>query len=111
MNRMAYLVATCLALCACGPEDGGYIGLSGSEDANSIAADPAGNAYATPAVAADNAAFISQTVPAFLTTGETRTVSVTLRNNGTTTWTRNGDLGYKLGSQNPQDNAFWVWAG
>ncbi|EPX55217.1 hypothetical protein D187_009424 [Cystobacter fuscus DSM 2262] len=64
---------------------------------------------APPAFAGDSAVFVSQTVPTSLTTGEVRTVSVTLRNNGTTTWTRSGELGYKLGSQNPQDNSRWIY--
>jgi hypothetical protein len=55
--------------------------------------------------------FISQIVPTTMTVGQTTTVSVTMKNNGTTTWTRSG--GYKLGSQNPQDNYTWnlnrVW--
>ena len=59
----------------------------------------------------DNAQFISQSVPAALAPGQTATVSVTMKNTGTSTWTRAG--GYKLGSQNPQDNFTWglsrVW--
>lgn len=58
--------------------------------------------------AADNAAFISQNVPAAMTTGQTSTVSVTMKNTGSTTWAPSGDLGYKLGTQNPQDNTLWV---
>jgi hypothetical protein len=48
--------------------------------------------------------YISQTLPA-LTPGETISVSVTMKNTGTTTWTKEG--GYKLGSQGPEDNDVW----
>lgn len=52
----------------------------------------------------DNATFVSQSVPTSMTAGQTYSVSVTMRNSGTTTWT--SDV-YKLGSQNPQDNTRW----
>jgi hypothetical protein len=52
----------------------------------------------------NNAAFVSQSVPSTLTAGQTATVTVTMKNTGTTTWT---DASYKLGSQNPADNATW----
>ncbi len=54
----------------------------------------------------DNAQFISQNVPTTLQPGEQRQVSITMKNNGGTTWTRAG--GYKLGTQNPQDNTLWT---
>jgi plastocyanin len=64
---------------------------------------------ATPAAhAADNAAFASQSVPTSLNVGQVATVSVTMQNNGTTTWAPSGDLGFKLGTQNPQDNTLWT---
>ncbi|RKH09930.1 hypothetical protein D7V97_15140 [Corallococcus sp. CA053C] len=56
--------------------------------------------------AADSAVFVSQSVPTVLTTGEVRTVSVTMQNNGTTPWTTAG--GYKLGTHNPMDNTLWL---
>jgi hypothetical protein len=56
----------------------------------------------------DNAKFVSQTVPSNLQPGETAEVSITFRNNGSTTWTR--ATGYKLGTQNPQDNNLWIGA-
>lgn len=59
----------------------------------------------TSASAADNAAFIAQTVPLALQPGQVGLVTVTMQNNGTTTWTQ--AAGYKLGSQNPQDNLVW----
>jgi hypothetical protein len=56
--------------------------------------------------AADNAAFVSQSVPTVLNTGEVRTVSVTMQNNGTTAWTTAD--GFKLGTENPMDNTLWT---
>jgi hypothetical protein len=54
----------------------------------------------------NNAAFVSQLpLPATVIAGQSYNTSVTMRNTGTTTWTT-GD-GYKLGSQNPQDNTTW----
>jgi Putative Ig domain/Ig-like domain from next to BRCA1 gene len=52
----------------------------------------------------DGASFVSQSVPASLNAGQAATVSVTMRNSGTTTWTPGA---YFLGSQNPQDNTVW----
>jgi len=52
----------------------------------------------------DDAAFVSQTPPsASIAPGATATVSVTMRNSGTTVW----DSNYRLGSQSPQDNQTW----
>jgi hypothetical protein len=55
-----------------------------------------------PDVSAD---FVSQSVPATIVAGQTASVSVTMKNVGTTTW-RASEL-YRLGSQNPQDNLTW----
>lgn len=63
---------------------------------------------ARPALAANNAAFVWQDVPTTLAAGQTRTVSITMQNTGDTTWTQDGHLGYKLGTQNPQDNTLWI---
>ncbi len=51
------------------------------------------------------AAFDSQIVPTFMTTGGTALASITLRNTGTTTWTE--ATRHRLGSFNPVDNANW----
>lgn len=56
-------------------------------------------------VPGNHATFVSQTVPAQMTGGQFHPVSVTMRNTGTTSWTRAD--GYKLGAQNPQDTARW----
>jgi RHS repeat-associated protein len=52
------------------------------------------------------AAFVSQSVPATMTAGETYAVTVSMLNQGTTTWTPG--QAYRLGSQNPQDNTTWM---
>ena len=54
--------------------------------------------------ATNGAAFVSQSVPTSMNAGQNYTVSVTMNNSGSSTWTT--DL-YKLGSQNPQDNGTW----
>lgn len=51
------------------------------------------------------AQFVSQFVPATFTPGQTRAVSITMKNTGTTTWT--DATQFHLGSQNPQDNTTW----
>ena len=54
----------------------------------------------------DDAVFVSYTgVPSKMAAGGTATVTVTMRNTGTTTWT--SSAGYRLGSQRPQDNETW----
>jgi uncharacterized membrane protein len=52
----------------------------------------------------DNAAFVSQSVPTTMTVLQTASVTVTMNNTGTTTWTAGT---YFLGSQNPQGNTTW----
>ena len=49
--------------------------------------------------------FVSQTVPSSMTAGEPYTVTIKMKNIGNTTW--DPGTGYKLGSQNPQDNTRW----
>jgi hypothetical protein len=57
-------------------------------------------------VPADNAAFVSQVgVPATMAPGATANITLTMNNNGGTTWTVAGL--YKLGSSNPQNNGTW----
>jgi hypothetical protein len=59
-----------------------------------------------PAPAQVNAArIVSVSTPLVMLRGVSYGVSVTVENAGTTTWTK--ALGYKLGSQNPQDNQTW----
>lgn len=52
-----------------------------------------------------NAAFVAQSVPTMMQTGQSYPVSVTMRNSSSATWTA-ADL-YRLGSQSPQDNTTW----
>src|SRR5207244_457108 len=59
----------------------------------------------TPALPVNSAAFISQTVPSAMTSGQTYTIAVTMKNTGTSTWTATSS--YRLGAQNPQDNTIW----
>jgi hypothetical protein len=56
-------------------------------------------------VSANNAQYVSQSIPTTMVAGRTYTVSVTMRNRGSTTWTPAGN--YNLGSQNPQDTTLW----
>jgi Zn-dependent metalloprotease len=67
------------------------------------------NAWASVAVGSacgtNDAVFVSQSVPSTMVAGQSYSVSVTMRNTGTSTWT--AATAYKLGSQNPQDNLTW----
>ncbi len=54
-----------------------------------------------------NAYFVSQSVQSPLIPGQVSNVSVTLQNIGGVTWTSQGNNPFRLGSQNPQDNATW----
>src|SRR5471030_2882000 len=62
---------------------------------------------APQAHAADNAQFISQSVPTTMVPGQVYTVSVTMQNTGTTTWVSTSANPYRLGAQNPENN--WNW--
>ena len=54
----------------------------------------------------DDASFVSMSgVPSKIVAGVTATVTVTMRNTGTTTWTP--FRGYGLGSESPRDNETW----
>ncbi len=53
----------------------------------------------------NSARFITFSVPPSFLPGETKTASITMENNGTTTWTPSGN--YFLGSQNPENNYNW----
>ncbi len=54
----------------------------------------------------DDASFVSYSnVPATMTAGSSATVTVRMRNTGTTTWT--SAAGYALGSRRPRDNVTW----
>jgi RHS repeat-associated protein len=53
----------------------------------------------------NGAQFISQSVPQTMTAGQSYSVSVTVKNTGSNTWTSASN--YNLGSQNAQDNTTW----
>ncbi|MHC4664262.1 MAG: hypothetical protein ACYS8W_21575, partial [Planctomycetota bacterium] len=55
---------------------------------------------------ADDAVYMSQTVPVKMVCGQDYSVSVTMLNIGSATWPI--DCAWKLGSQNPQDNNRWM---
>jgi len=58
-------------------------------------------------VTGNSASFTSQiSPPTGVCTGTSTAVSVTMNNNGNTQWTDSGN-GYRLGSENPQDNVNW----
>jgi len=52
-----------------------------------------------------DARFVGQVVPAAMVAGTSQEVSITMRNISGAEWT--SAAGFKLGSQNPQDNATW----
>jgi hypothetical protein len=52
----------------------------------------------------NSAQFMSQSVPANWSPGQTYTVSITMKNTGTTTWSTST---YKLGAQSPANNTSW----
>ncbi|MGE0519941.1 MAG: M12 family metallo-peptidase [Candidatus Binatia bacterium] len=76
-------------------------------DASSVATPTSAVPVATPTptAAVANAAFVSQAVPSAMTAGQQYTVTIRMRNTGTTTW-RYSDL-YRLGAWNPADNTAW----
>ena len=59
-----------------------------------------------PPAAGNKAQFVTQGVPSDMTAGQKYTVSLTMKNTGSTTWTAADS--YRLGSQNPQDNHVWL---
>lgn len=64
------------------------------------------NLFAPAVKSPFHAQFISQSVPNQMQSGETQTVSITMKNTGSLLWSQKS--GNKLGSQNPQDNALWT---
>src|SRR5581483_4866501 len=61
----------------------------------------------TPSNGKNDAVCDGLTAPATITAGEAFPVTVTLTNNGGSTWTSGGSNPYRLGSQSPQDNTTW----
>lgn len=81
-------------------QDGG-VGYFGEKTKNSIIS----NGTWLPQNAPNAATFVSQSVPSSMIGGQAYSVSITMNNSGTNTWTN--AAGYKLGSQLPQNNAYW----
>ena len=76
------------------------------QDGVGLFGDATPNVAVTVVSARVNAAvFVTQSVATAMTNGQTSTVTITLRNSGTTTWTTAGN--YRLASQNPADNTIW----
>jgi len=59
-----------------------------------------------PPVSSDDAQFVSQSIPSTMTAGRNYSVTVAMKNIGTTTWTSSG--GYRLNSRGSYDNTTWV---
>jgi len=57
-----------------------------------------------PTASTNNAAFVSQAVPATMVAGQSYAVSVTFRNTGSSTWT---EPAYGMRSQSPEYNTTW----
>jgi hypothetical protein len=62
----------------------------------------AGTAASAPG---DDAEFVQASVSKLLAPGARRSVTVMMKNTGTTTWTK--AAGHRLGAQNPADNFIW----
>ncbi|GEM_PF-2163871 len=62
-----------------------------------------------PTAITNSAQFISQSIPSSMVAGQAYSVSVTMKNTGTNTWTPIGPQinAYRLGSVNPTDNLIW----
>ena len=63
----------------------------------------------------NNAQFVSQSVPSAMIAGQSYSVSVTMQNNGTTTWQDSLTCGsyfcsYRLLAQNPANNTIWGYS-
>ncbi|MBM4152609.1 MAG: PASTA domain-containing protein [Kiritimatiellaceae bacterium] len=92
-------------------DDRVFIYLTNTKDFKDTTTGALRGAIASLALADDsvalvnNAAFVSQVVPSSMVAGKTTNVTVRMKNTGTTSWTI--AEGYKLGSQNVQDNSTW----
>ncbi len=102
---------TCAARSGCGTVHvttgtaiGSYSGmLTATPDTGSAASYPVNLAVTAPLV--NNAQFIAQSVGSSMLPGQPYPMTVSMLNNGTSTWAANAN--YKLGSYNPRDNTTW----
>lgn len=96
---------------ACGPgsydsnRDDLYTCINETRSVDIVSGPPPTSPPPPPGCQGDCAQYISQNIPAAAGTGQSFSVSITMKNVGTTTWTA-GDQ-YKLGSQNPENNSTW----
>ena len=96
------------------PEDSGtylsdwrmfyHVQGSGDEHFGEVAA----RTVAVSCVEINDAEVVSHTLPGTMTCGDTYVARVTMRNIGTTTWTREGEFGHKLGANGDGD---WFHSG
>jgi len=66
-----------------------------------------GTTFSTTVHVGNSAAVVSANVKSIVSTGETFTATITMKNDGGTVWTNNGATPYRLSSQSPQDNSTW----
>lgn len=103
---------SCAAQATCGTVTVTTPTAQGSYVGTLIATPASGSAASAPislvvaAALVNNAAFVSQQVPALMETGTSYPVTVQMKNTGTTTWTAGG--AYKLGAENPTDTRIWA---
>ena len=90
LKSIALVLGAGLA-CACGSDEGGNDGAGGSGGSGGSAGSAQGDA----------AELVTSDVPATLACGEQRSVSIVMKNSGTTSWTAAD--GYKLGAVDDSD--------
>jgi hypothetical protein len=87
-------------------------GISGNVD-HDVFNGTASSLLTTLVIGGDGASVVSGSVPTGVLPGQTFTATITMKNQGTSTWTNSGANPYRLGSQSPQDNTTWgtnrVW--
>jgi GH25 family lysozyme M1 (1,4-beta-N-acetylmuramidase) len=81
-------------------------GISGNVD-HDVWNGTTNSLIATMVINGDSSSVVSSSVPVGVLPGQTFTATITMKNEGTTTWTNTGANAYKLGSQSPQDNTTW----
>ena len=85
---------------------GSIPGISGNVD-HDVFNGTASSLVSTLVIQGDSSSVVSASVPIGVLPGQTFTVTITMKNEGTTAWTNTGANPYKLGSQSPQDNFTW----
>jgi GH25 family lysozyme M1 (1,4-beta-N-acetylmuramidase) len=85
---------------------GSIPGISGNVD-HDVFNGTASSLISTLVINGDSSSVVSSSVPIGVLPGQTFTATITMKNEGTTSWTNTGANPYKLGSQSPQDNFTW----